>query len=52
MEIAVKEERTILTFDRDYGALIFKKNYKPEHGMVYLRLTHYKADGPEKTLSV
>ena len=24
MQIAIKEQRTILTFDRDYGELIFK----------------------------
>lgn len=35
MDIAIKEERTILTFDRDYGELIFKNNYKPKKGVIY-----------------
>lgn len=48
MELAMKEGRTILTFDRDCGELIFKKNYKPDHGVVYLRLTNYTADEPGK----
>lgn len=48
MSIAIKEERTILTFDRDYGELIFKYNYKPEKGVIYLRLTEYEADEPGK----
>jgi predicted nuclease of predicted toxin-antitoxin system len=38
MAIAMREERTILTFDRDYGELIFKYNYKPKAGVIYLRL--------------
>jgi predicted nuclease of predicted toxin-antitoxin system len=25
IDISIKEERTIITFDRDYGELIFKK---------------------------
>lgn len=48
MTIAIKEERTILTFDRDYGELIFKYNYKPRNGVIYLRLDEYKADEPGK----
>ena len=38
MTIAITEERTIVTFDRDYGELIFRYNYKPEKGVIYLRL--------------
>ncbi len=34
MTIAINEERTILTFDRDYGELTFKHNYKPEKGVI------------------
>jgi predicted nuclease of predicted toxin-antitoxin system len=41
MNIAFKEERTILTFDRDYGELIFKHNYKPDKGVIYLRFDEY-----------
>jgi predicted nuclease of predicted toxin-antitoxin system len=48
MGIAIKEERTILTFDRDYGELIFKYNYKPSKGVIYLRLNQYRADEPGK----
>ena len=48
MTIAIKEERTTLTFDRDYGELIFKYNYKPQRGVIYLRLDEYKADEPGK----
>ncbi|HEV2830859.1 MAG TPA: DUF5615 family PIN-like protein, partial [Hanamia sp.] len=35
MEIAESEQRIILTFDRDYGELIYKYNYKPSQGVVY-----------------
>lgn len=50
MNIAIQEERTILTFDRDYGELIFKRNYKPENGVIYLRLDEYEAEEPGKII--
>jgi len=50
MAIAIEEDRTILTFDRDYGELIFKYNYKPPRGIIYLRLDKYKADEPGKII--
>ena len=46
MLIAMEEERTILTFDRDYGELIFRYNYKPEKGVVYIRLNEYSPIDP------
>ena len=50
MSIAVRENRTILTFDRDYGELIFKHNYKPAKGVIYFRLDRYKPDEPGKLI--
>jgi len=41
MDIADTEQRTIITFDRDYGELIYKHGYKPEKEVVYLRLDKY-----------
>jgi len=46
MTIAINEERTILTFDKDYGELIFRYNYKPEKGVIYLRLDKYEPGEP------
>ena len=46
MAIAISEERTILTFDRDYGELIFQHNYKPEKGVIYLRFEGYEPHEP------
>ncbi len=46
MTIAINEEMTILTFDRDYGELIFRYNYKPEKGVIYLRLEEYEPQEP------
>jgi predicted nuclease of predicted toxin-antitoxin system len=48
MIIAIKEERTILTFDKDYGELIFKFNYRPKKGVIYIRLDHYEPIAPGK----
>lgn len=38
MSIAIKEQRIIMTFDRDYGELIFKAGYRPPEGVIYLRI--------------
>jgi len=38
IDIAIKEERIIITYDSDYGQLIFKFGYKPEAGVIFLRL--------------
>lgn len=46
MEIAIRENRLIITFDRDYGELIFRYNYKPEQGVIYLRLDKYQPHEP------
>lgn len=46
MDIAIRENRTIITFDRDYGELIFRHNYKPDSGVVYLRLEDYSPEEP------
>lgn len=37
MEIAIAQGSTILTFDRDYGELIFKHGYQPPGGVIYFR---------------
>lgn len=34
---AVREERIILTFDRDYGELIYRRGMPPPPGVVFLR---------------
>ncbi|MCX6278544.1 MAG: DUF5615 family PIN-like protein [Bacteroidetes bacterium] len=46
LSIAIKENRTILTFDRDYGELIFKYNLKPFKGIIYLRLVEFTPEEP------
>ena len=50
MDIAIEDDRTILTFDRDYGELIFKHNYKPKMGVIYLRLEEYEAEEPGRLI--
>ncbi|GAB3498640.1 hypothetical protein GCM10027341_20550 [Spirosoma knui] len=42
---AIAEQRIILTFDGDYGTLIFKYGYRPP-GVIYFRLTNIAADEP------
>ena len=50
MQIAINQKRTILTFDRDYGELIFKKGFKPEMGVIYLRWNDFQPEMPGKYL--
>jgi predicted nuclease of predicted toxin-antitoxin system len=37
MNIAIEEMRTIITYDSDYGELIFKHGYKPKAGVIFIR---------------
>lgn len=44
---AIEEKRIILTFDGDYGTLIFKFGYRPP-GVIYFRLQNITADEPAR----
>jgi predicted nuclease of predicted toxin-antitoxin system len=46
MAIAIAQQRTIITFDRDYGELIFRFLYKPNCGVIYLRFDEYSPKDP------
>ena len=46
MEIAQNEQRLIITFDSDYGELVFKYNYKPPHGVLYFRWIVFSPKDP------
>ncbi|MDO8548528.1 MAG: DUF5615 family PIN-like protein [Ignavibacteria bacterium] len=48
IELASRENRLILTFDKDYGELIFRYSYKPPAGIIFLRLNKYTPDEPAK----
>jgi predicted nuclease of predicted toxin-antitoxin system len=50
IKIAIDEQRIILTFDRDYGELIFKKGYKPEAGVIYFRWESFQPEEPGEYL--
>lgn len=39
IERAIKEDRLILTFDRDFGELAVRKSPRPRAGVLLLRLT-------------
>ena len=38
MDVAIEENRTIITHDSDYGELIFKHGYRPTAGVIYIRI--------------
>jgi len=50
IDIAIKEERMILTFDRDYGELVFKKGLKLTKGIIYLRIDTFAPDEPAEII--
>ena len=50
MELAILEERLILTFDQDYGTLIFKDGYRPPQGVIFFRWDDFSPDEPAKFL--
>ena len=50
VELAISEERLILTFDQDYGTIIFKDGYRPPQGVIYLRWDEISPDEPANFL--
>jgi len=51
MLLAINEGRIILTFDKDYGELIFKYGYKPDKGLSFCGLKHMKVMSRVKLLN-
>jgi predicted nuclease of predicted toxin-antitoxin system len=50
MELAMLEKRLILTFDQDYGTLIFKDGYRPPQGVIFFRWDEFSPDEPANFL--
>ena len=50
MQIAIDENRTIITFDRDYGELIYKYGFRPRAGVIFLRMQNYQPEEPAELL--
>ncbi|TAK52035.1 MAG: hypothetical protein EPO24_15465 [Bacteroidetes bacterium] len=48
--LAVQESRTIITFDKDYGELIYKYGHKPKGGVIFLRLKEFTPEEPAEYL--
>lgn len=51
LEIAIREERTIVTFDRHYGELIFRHGHRPPSGVIYLRWRQFGPEDPGRYLA-
>lgn len=49
---AVAERRLILTFDRDYGELIYRLGLSPPSGVIYLRYQPQSPIEPAKQLLI
>lgn len=50
LELALKEGKIILTFDKDYGELIFHRGYTPPPGVILFRLISYYPEEPAEIL--
>jgi predicted nuclease of predicted toxin-antitoxin system len=50
MEMASEEKRTIVTFDRDYGELVFKYGHRPKQGIIYFRWKEFYPKQPGEFL--
>ncbi|HSA32291.1 MAG TPA: DUF5615 family PIN-like protein [bacterium] len=50
LSLAAKEKRTILTFDADYGELIYQKRMAVPAGLVFLRFMPKNPGEPAKIL--
>lgn len=50
LEIARESVRILLSFDRDFGKLIYSENIVPPPGVVFFRILDYTPDGAGKVL--
>lgn len=50
LSIAVTQVRWVMTFDRDYGDLIFSRNFPTPPALIYLRLHSYRPEEPGRLL--
>ena len=46
MALAVRERRWVVTFDRDYGELVFGRGRVPPPAIILLREPHYRPSEP------
>jgi predicted nuclease of predicted toxin-antitoxin system len=46
LALALREQRWLVTFDRDYGDLIFRKALPPPPAVLLLRVPSYRPDEP------
>ena len=46
VRIAQENDRTLLTFDSDYGTLAFKDGVWPKCGIIYFRMHNYTPEEP------
>lgn len=37
VKLAIDQDRTIITYDSDYGELIFKRGLQPDAGVIFIR---------------
>ena len=49
LDLAISSQRTIVTFDSDFGELIFKEGYRPA-AVIYFRWQHYRPAEPGEYL--
>lgn len=50
LQSAINNNQVILTFDADYGRLVFKTGIKPPAGIIYFRLYEFAPEFPAQML--
>ncbi len=51
MQMAIDQQRIVITFDGDHGTLVFKDGYRPV-GIVYFRINAYLPETPARSAGV
>jgi predicted nuclease of predicted toxin-antitoxin system len=46
LALAVREQRWLVTFDRDYGELLFARHYPAPPAVILLRVSSYRPEEP------
>lgn len=52
LPLANEQERTLLTYDTDFGSLIFSRGMRSEHGVILIRMSSSIESHAERLLDV
>lgn len=51
LDLAAREQRWLITFDRDFGELLFARGHPSPPAVILVRMTHYRPEQPGQLIA-